>query len=325
MQASRDVRALTALRRLLPAPIAPTRSVPTLSAPAHSAPAGAATLVGSDARTQTLASALVASAGLLLALLLRLPLLNAFPLRDDEALYSTWALAVPHDPFFLSTLPDKPPIFLWLQALALGLFGASPAGARLLSIGASVLAVALAAAIARRLWPQVGWGAGIVALWLLALSPFAIAFAPTAYTDSLLLLWLMLALAVGLRGRWLAAGAALGAAIMTKQQGMLFAPLVLLLPLVVEGARGRRLQSLAHALPTLLGGLALVLVPVLLWDASRWATAPSPWDLGVRNYAALGIAPPATWAARAVEWREPIWHLAASRWTWALLLGATAA
>jgi 4-amino-4-deoxy-L-arabinose transferase-like glycosyltransferase len=278
-------------------------------------------------RPLALLLALAGTGGLLAAFALRLRLLDRFPLRDDEALYSTWALLARTDPFFLQTFPDKPPLFLWMQAIALWLFGATPPAARLLSIGASLLAVALVAPTARRLWPQAGVqaGAGLVALWLLALSPFAISFAPTAYTDSLLVAWMVAALALALRARWLGAGLALGAAIMTKQQGILLVPLILALPLVVDGAPWGHLRAWVRALPPLLAGLALILIPLLLWDASRWATAPSPWDLGVRNYGALALAPPATWQTRAGDWGEPLWHLAASPWAWMLLLGATLA
>jgi hypothetical protein len=70
-----------------------------------------------------------------LALALRLPLLNRFPLREDEAIYGWWALtALRDDPRFLAIWPDKPPLFLWLQGSALQLFGATAPGARLLNI-----------------------------------------------------------------------------------------------------------------------------------------------------------------------------------------------
>ena len=69
------------------------------------------------------------------------------------------------------------------------------------------------------------WGrtAGVVAALLAALNPFAISFAPTVYTDALLVLAGSLALALAARGRAFWAGCWLGVAIMTKQQGLLFA------------------------------------------------------------------------------------------------------
>ncbi len=255
----------------------------------------------------------------LLGWALRLALLDAFPLREDEALYAVWARRAAADPFYLSTWPDKPPLFLWLQALALRFFGAGAPGARLVSILASTASLPLAAAAARRLWPRAPARAATAAAALLALSPFAIAFAPTGYTDSLLLFWGLLALALALRGRYAAAGAALGAAVMTKQQGLLFVPLIAAVPLVQPSARR------GPALAALAAGAALLLLPLLAWDAVRWATAPSPWDLGARNYGALALAPLAALPERVRDWAEPFGYLAAAPWAWALLAGATGA
>ncbi|NJN82530.1 MAG: hypothetical protein HC802_09825, partial [Caldilineaceae bacterium] len=50
---------------------------------------------------------------LLVGLGLRLWLLTAFPLREDEAIYSVWALHILHgDRCSVSTWPDKPPTLL---------------------------------------------------------------------------------------------------------------------------------------------------------------------------------------------------------------------
>ena len=261
---------------------------------------------------------------------LRLVLLHAYPLREDEAIYSMWARAAWHDPWYLHAWPDKPPLFLWLQAAALRLWGASDAGARLLSIFASTATIPLMAAAARRVWPaaaaRAAGAAGaagaaeaaVATAWLLALNPFAISFAPTAYTDPLLVLWGMLALALGLRGRWLGAGAALGAAIMTKQQGLLYLPLIVALPLACAVA-GTRLRAWAQ----LTLGAALILLPLLAWDAMRWATAPSPWDLGVRNYGVLRLAPPDSWLERARGWGDLLRYMGGN-WAGWLALAALA-
>ncbi len=128
----------------------------------------------------------------------------------------------------------------------------------------------------------------------------------------------MLALALGLRGRWLGAGAALGAAIMTKQQGLLYLPLIMALPLVCA-ASGARLRAWVR----LALGAALILLPLLAWDAARWATAPSPWDLGVRNYGALRLAPPDSWLERARGWGDLLRYMGGN-WAGWLALAALA-
>lgn len=256
----------------------------------------------------------VALAALLVGWALRLVLLDRWPLREDEAIYSFWARSVTGDPFFLTVWPDKPPLFLWMQAAALHWFGPSAAGARLLSIGASTAMIALAWRAARAFWSP---RAGAIAALLLALGPLAITFGPTAYTDSLLVFWGVAALALGARGRWWTAGVALGAAIFTKQQGLFYLPLMAALPFVVQPQVGGW-----RVWPRLAGGMALILLPVLVWDASRWATAPSPWDLGARNYGALALAAPQLWAERARQWGHLLWYLAASSGAWLLLAAA---
>ncbi len=244
---------------------------------------------------------------------LRLVLLDRFPLREDEAVYGYWALhAWFEDPNFLTVWPDKPPLFLWALAAALRAFGTDAAGARLLNIGLSTLTIPVVAATARALW---GERAGLLGALAMALSPFAIGFAPTAFTDPMLVLAGSLALLLALRGQSFWAGLWLGVAIMTKQQGMLYVPLIAGALMLVPRASAR---PLGVAVLRFLGGLLLVVLPLLYWDSLRWAVAPSPWDLGVRNYGTLALAPPALWPARLAAWLPLLWELAAS---WAVWLG----
>jgi hypothetical protein len=286
-------------------------------------------------------------AGLTLAgLALRLVLLARFPLREDEALYASWALHALHeDPRFLTVWPDKPPIFLWLLGGVLALLGPSAAAARWLGIAASVLTIPLVATGARRLWgsPAAGLAAGLA----YALNPFALSFAPTVYTDPLLVLWGTLALVMALCGRAVWAGVWLGAALMTKQQGLLYLPVVLALALQGrqwgerihhkerkerkerKGQSGEEVRFRVRFLPLLstaytllppfgftLLGMAAVVLPILLWDSTRWAVAPSPWDLATRTYAPLALAPWTAWLPRLLAWSELLWYLAARAVVW---------
>lgn len=264
--------------------------------------------------------------GLVLALLtllgfgLRLPLLDRFPFHQDEAIYSYWALhGWTIDPLFLHVWPDKPPLFLWLLGAAFQLWGhslvtAEPA-ARYVNIVASTLTIPVLAVTARYWWGQ---AAGCMAAVLAALSPFAISFGPTAFTDPVLVLAGALALLLAARGRWLWSGVWLGAAIMTKQQGLLLLPLVACawwsgLP---QGAGGGK--ALIRALLRLLGGAALVVVPILYWDSLRWSVAPSPWDLGAANVGGVAALPADMWADRAAGWWQLTWYLLAAPWTWVI-------
>jgi len=265
---------------------------------------------------------------------LRLYLLDRFPFREDEAIYSFWALHFWRvDPFFLTVWPDKPPLFIWLLGAVFQLIGPSQAVARWLNIGLSTLTIPVIGATAYHLWNR---RAGLAAATVFSLNPFAISFAPTAYTDPLLVLASSLALYMAITSRTFWAGLWLGVAIMTKQQGLLYGPLVVGLffqsqrPYVESPALPRysTLHFTHYALrftfdvlrllfpPTFLAGLALIILPILYWDSLRWAVAPSPWDLGVRNYGALAFVPLGQWLPNLRDWLNLTWYLTASWWVW---------
>jgi len=250
----------------------------------------------------------------LVAFAFYLQLLDRYPLREDEAIYSVWALhSWRSDPLLLTVWPDKPPLFFWLLAPVLQLFGATGAGARLLNIGVSTVTILIVGATARRLW---GRQAGMVATVLMALNPFVLSFAATVYTDPLLVLLGQLALSSAFSGNAWRAGLWLGAAIMTKQQGLFYLPLVVgaqLLPLRRPSAAPLPASSrwLGFGL-----GLGLVIAPILYWDSLRWQVAPSPWDLSVRHYGSLALLPPAAWLPRLAAWWPLLWHLTAANVLW---------
>jgi 4-amino-4-deoxy-L-arabinose transferase-like glycosyltransferase len=249
---------------------------------------------------------------------LRLGLLATFPLRPDEALYGDWARSVFHDPFFLHVWPDKPPLYLWLLAGSFALLGPSAEAARWLNIVAATLTIPLVAVGAGTLWQsrRAGWIAALV----FACNPYAISFAPTAYTDTTLVLWGTAALVAALRGRAVIAGLLLAAAIMTKQQGLLYVPLVVALL-----AMASPLRTLHRRMGGLWVGAAALLVPILWWDSRRWTVAPSPWDLAQHTYAPLTWVDPAGWPVRAEAWANQLQYLAGDGLVWAGLLVALAA
>lgn len=253
---------------------------------------------------------------------LRLILLDRYPFREDEAIYSYWALHGWHvDPLFLQVWPDKPPAFVWLLTLAYQAWGVSPAAARFLNIVLSTLTIPVLAVTARRWWgPWAALGAALLA----SLSPFAISFAPTAFTDPMMVLAGSLALALIARRYYFASGVALAVSIMTKQQGALFVPLVIAAGLFEERPPAYETVRPARSiLPwlTFLAGFALVVLPVLYWDSLRWAVAPSPWDLGARNVGAVTLTNPAEWGQRLRAWLDQTWYLLAGNVAWLLVGG----
>jgi hypothetical protein len=135
---------------------------------------------------------------------------------------------------------DKPPLFLYILALFFRLFGPSEVTARLPGVLASAASVALVYYLARRLY---GRPTALAAVALMALSPFNILLAPTALTDPLLVALVLGALCLVVEGRWTGAGVVAGLAAATKQQGLLFLPLVIGVGLAATAAEAERVSE----------------------------------------------------------------------------------
>lgn len=208
--------------------------------------------------------------------------------HPDEALFVAFARGAAVQGYWLLPGPlDKPPLALYAQALAMAAAGvtALPDGvltlepragefaARLPGALASLALVAALGGAARRLY---GRRVGLLALGLAALSPYLVAFSATAFTDSLMLPALGLALWAAAGGRWRLAGLWLALAFGCKHQALLFLPLLALLAWERRGKR-RWGALLALALPSLAAAAALS-----LWDAAR-AEPAGVWALAVAN------------------------------------------
>ena len=155
----------------------------------------------------------------------------------DEALYATWAMQVAsgRDVLLAKSPLDKPPLAFYTMAASLFVFGRVEIAARLPSLIASVVSVALAWRWSRILHPSpfilhpssfTPHPSSFAAL-VTALSPFSIAFGGTAFLDPLMVMWGLAACVAAGRGRAGWGGLFLGLAFATKVQGLLFAPLVL--------------------------------------------------------------------------------------------------
>jgi len=266
--------------------------------------------------------------------LLILLLLGAFALRvyylahdrfhADEALYAGWALRIlDDDPLLLDEPVDKPPLYLYLLAASMRLFGTSEVAARWPNLVAGMVNVALLYRLARRLYDR---RTGRWAAFFLACSPYAVLFARTAFTDPLLVTWTLAALnfiatrwqsslplrvsATSGRGRTLAPpplgevgwGLCAGLALATKQQALLLLPLILGLAWAVRSPGARcPWPTLRNILLALLG-FALPYALVTWWDAQRWAIRPSFWQQGAQSYGGLHLAPASEWGSRLLEW-----------------------
>ena len=223
------------------------------------------------------------------AMLPPLNLLSLQPFHHDEALYATWGLTISSgiDPWLTDTPIDKPPLFLYLVAGAMHLLGASETAARIPSLMATGLTILLTFLLGCRLY---SCAVGLLAAWLMALSPFVLSFAPTAFTDPLLVMWVLTACLAAGYGRPGWAGVSLGLAIATKQQGLFFAPLVIGLLALETGEQQQKSGARSGWSGAIRFALALIitLLPALVWDAAR--NQPSGFlESSFNNYGGLSF------------------------------------
>jgi len=226
---------------------------------------------------------------------LRLSLIARQGLHGDEAIYGYWAqlVASGRDPFLLSVPLDKPPLFIYLLAGMFKLFGPTEIAARLISETASAAAVGLVYALGRRFYDR---QVALLAAAVMVLSPFNILFAPTAFTDPLMVTLILVAMHLATTGRWGWAGLAAGLAVATKQQGIFFVPLVVTTGWLNQGGTffqskgatwldrhpsiGSRSSLRGRAWGVVRMGLGFLGVVQLLigWDALRWRVRASFWE-----------------------------------------------
>jgi 4-amino-4-deoxy-L-arabinose transferase-like glycosyltransferase len=254
------------------------------------------------------------------------PLLARYPLHRDEALYGAWAQLITSgkDPLLLTAWVDKPPLVTYLLAGSLSIFGASEVALRLPGLIASVVCVALVYGLAREAY---GRKLGILAAALCAASPFAILFAPTAFTDPWLTVWLLASAWAALAGKPFWAGILLGLAVASKQQGVLAAPLVLALMAARSWEEMESKEEPSHLrsfllrrfLPAL-AGFAVIFIPLTYWDSLRWAKRPSFWDRSLQTYGGLRLALPGEWLPRLAAWARQIGYLYGASYATALVL-----
>ncbi len=294
---------------------------------------------------------------LLLALALRMAPWGQNRFLEDEALYAYWGLqiATGADPMLDAEPVDKPPLHPYLLALTFLLAsplhaGGSEAGAsssllagetppgvletaaRLPSLFASLAAIALVYALGRHLYGDAC--TGLVAALLLALSPFDILFASTAFTDPLMTALTLAALLAVAKGRWAAAGLLSGLAFATKQQALFYLPLLVAIGWLIARGRSRPARSEsqpgrpaidwlrgAGRLPWLRFGLAFALVAggVICWDLAR-LQRPGFFEQSLISYGGLAPARTATLGERAAGWLALVADFWVSPWLNLLLL-----
>jgi len=205
----------------------------------------------------------------LLALIpLRIAMIPIIPILPEEAYH--WNFARHLDWGYY----DHPPVIAWSIAAGRLVFGDNAFGIRAVTVLYSIGTSIVLARMARRYY---GDAAAVWAVILFTFMPVALPVSAAGFPDSPLLFFWSLAMSLawnaieGTDGRrWLAAGAALGAAMMSKYTAVLLVAGVLLY-LVLSKAHRR---WLATPWPYLAGIVALlVFSPVVYWNwKHEWAS-----------------------------------------------------
>jgi 4-amino-4-deoxy-L-arabinose transferase-like glycosyltransferase len=244
---------------------------------------------------------------------LRFSLLSGFRFHPDEALYATWArlVATGQDVMLVEHAVDKPPLLIYVLASLFATLGASEEIARLPNELAGAAAILLLYGIAIELYHD--RRVGLAAAAVLAFSPISILFAPTAFTDPLMTCLLLAAVWCGLRGQPWLCGLGYGLALATKQDALVFAPLLFLLPIVRDWVPSatRNVRASAERLARFAVGVALPASAVIVWSTQR--PQPDFLQVSLANYGGFNLAQPEVYAARALEWL-PLLRTVSSEW-----------
>jgi 4-amino-4-deoxy-L-arabinose transferase-like glycosyltransferase len=245
---------------------------------------------------------------------LRLSLIAGQRFHSDEAIYGYWAqlIASGQDPLLLSAPLDKPPLFIYLLAGVFKLFGPTEVAARLISQAASLAAVGLTYALGRRLYGQ---PEALLAAAVMALSPFNILFAPTAFIDPLMVALVLAAATLAAARRWVWAGVAAGLAVATKQHALLFLPLV-----VATGWIAAQGRSRARGLVRMGLGCLVVMQGLTVWDALRWRVRASFWEQSAVSHGPLHLVNWWQLGERLADWSKLLSYVLASPLLNAVLL-----
>jgi 4-amino-4-deoxy-L-arabinose transferase-like glycosyltransferase len=234
-----------------------------------------------------------------IGLVVRLVVLDPDTIHGDEALYASYGLHITQGKDWLlihvGFAVDKIPLFYWAEAIAIRLFGNTPLSIRLVDITASLATIAAVYVLARDLAGRAaGWIAGLA----MALSPFAILFGASVFTDPFAIALGFGALALARRDHACSAGILIGLSLGGKLFGLAYLPLALVLLLTVD-APGRR-----RALITYLIAFAVTAGALLGMMAIRTYAFGAPWFLSAQldGVGGTGLTDPTEWSSRLSGW-----------------------
>ena len=162
---------------------------------------------------------------LILGALLRISVFGLGDFHGDEALYSFRGaeIALDGDWFFQAEDVDKPPLLPYLAALSFRIFGFGDNTARLPNFFASLISIWLVYQICCKCFDK---NTGLIAAFLMAISPYNILYAPTVFEDTLFACLLLFSIYFLCIYKELWAGVFLGLCFCAKQFGVLAMPII---------------------------------------------------------------------------------------------------
>lgn len=170
---------------------------------------------------------------LALALFLRLYNLTILPIFADEAIYIRWAQIMAHEPSlrFLPLSDGKQPLFMWVAMFVVTRFQDPLFAGRLVSAFAGLGTIVGLFSLGFYLFKS--WKVGLLAAFFWAISPFGIFYDRMALVDSMLTMfgvWTLFLGVIAAKTKRLdfamLTGFALGFAVLTKSSALFFAVLL---------------------------------------------------------------------------------------------------
>jgi 4-amino-4-deoxy-L-arabinose transferase-like glycosyltransferase len=237
--------------------------------------------------------------------------------HPDEALFATFArsAAVQGD-WLLHGHLDKPPLTIYANALAMSFFGVTtlPDGVLTLDVHrgefasripntfASILLIPVLYSLGNRS-DHAGDRIRLIVSLLAALSPLALAFSATAFTDPLMVLCITLALWAGSRRRWLWSGIWLALGFWCKQQALFYGPLISALGWIQIRQSGKGVRQYRSALLLTIAPVVAGVILLFMWDNLR-GQSTSLWALAAANNDPGRLADMNELLPRLLKWGE---------------------
>ena len=229
----------------------------------------------------------------------RLAVFDPATLHADEALFASRGLHIAEtgDIFLInvSWSLEEPLPFFWALGACVKLFGNTPLAMRMLDLGAAAVTIGAVYILAREYGGRLaGWFSALC----FAISPFAILFGASVFTDPPAVALGFAGFAFAARRHPGVAGVLVGAAVSAKLLAVAYAPVGLGLCLLAAPREWRR------ALARYVVGWAIAVGFLVVVMVFRTVALGAPWFLALQyqRIGGTGILPVSEWPARAQAW-----------------------